>query len=129
MSIPDLHVGHNTNFTKRKSQHKQSCESENDVSLNHYISKVIRDNGNWCNWALVLIETRACDDALEARSVERDYIEQLRATLNTSIPSISKREYYLDNSDTIIEQVKLYYSDNVEMTRECNQTYHKEHNG
>ena len=42
---------------------------------NIYVYEFIRENGGWDNWDMVEIEKRCCRDSLEAKSIERDFIE------------------------------------------------------
>ena len=39
---------------------------------------------------------------------EREHLEQLKATLNKNIPSRSKKDYYADNKEQVLEQCKEY---------------------
>ena len=54
--ITDIYVGHTTNFTKRKNQHKTSCSNENDKKYKQYVYEFIRQNGGWENWTMLQIE-------------------------------------------------------------------------
>ena len=82
LNVTDIYVGATTDFIRRKSQHKTRCC--NEKAKDHYTYKYqnIRDNGGWDNWTMVLIETLKCDDALQVRKLERNFIEQLKASLN-----------------------------------------------
>ena len=55
-NIKDCYVGHTTDFTRRKSQHKHLCYAENDKGYNIYVYEFIRENGGWDNWNMVEIE-------------------------------------------------------------------------
>ena len=80
--ISDCYVGHTTDSTKRKSQHKRMTINENDRHYNIYLYQFIRENGGWENWDMINVATRNCKDSFEAKSIERDFTEQLKATLN-----------------------------------------------
>ena len=90
-SITDCYVGHTTDFTKRKRQHKSCCLNENDSHYNVFLYDFIRKNGNWNNWDMVLIKTIKCENGLEARSIERKYYEELKASLNKDTPTKPKK--------------------------------------
>ena len=47
MNVADCCLGHTTNFSKRKSYHKDSCMKENDRNYNMPLYKFIRDNRGW----------------------------------------------------------------------------------
>ena len=93
LNIKDVYVGHTTNFVKRKSQHKENCNSPSNEHYNTKIYKIIRENEGWCNWSMVEIEKYPCGDSNEAKKRERYWLENLSANLNQSIPSRSKKEY------------------------------------
>ena len=106
-TITDIYIGHTTDFTRRKYQHKSRCCNEKDKDHHTYNYKFVRDSQGWNNWDMVLIETLKIEDALHARKTEREFIEKLGATLNKQIPSRSPTEYCQDNRDKINEQQNI----------------------
>lgn len=111
-SITDCYVGHTTNFVKRRCQHKYCCLTQTDP---HYCLKlydVIRKNGGWQNWEMVLIHTEQCQNSLEASTRERYYKEQLNANLNIHIPSRSEKEYRENHKEKQKEYKKVYNINN-----------------
>ena len=110
--IKEIYVGSTCCFTRRKQQHKTRCNNENSKAYNSKVYQFIRENGNWDNWDMVLIEKYECDDKQELHKRERYYLEQLQATLNCIIPSRNKKEYKKDNSKEILEQGNEYYKNN-----------------
>lgn len=81
--ISDIYVGHTTNFTKRKYQHKLSCINNKS---NSKIYKTIQENGGWDNWEMLEIATYNCKNSIEARIKEQEHYELLNATLNSISP-------------------------------------------
>ena len=69
VNVKERYVGSTTSFVKRKGSHKSVCNNANGKSYNLNVYKFIRDNGNWENWNMVLIEYYACDNKLELESV------------------------------------------------------------
>ena len=61
-SIKDVYVGSTTNFTRRKHQHKNSCNNEKDRYHNRYVYRFIRDNGGFENWSMILVEDVCCEN-------------------------------------------------------------------
>ena len=121
--ITDLYVGSTTDFTRRKSLHRESCKK---IS-NHKIYKTIRDNGGFQNWAMVQIEAFPCANGNEARARERYWYEQLNSTLNTICPfREDKKEYYKENKDLILARNKTYYETNKEQIIKANKIYYNE---
>ena len=109
-NMKSVYVGHTTDFTARKYIHKKQCINPNNKSHNHFVYQTIRANGNWDNWDMVELETRYCESSLEARRIERAYIEQLQADLNVvKRPIVSleerkdyKKEWENENKELII---------------------------
>ena len=58
-----MYVGHTTDFTRRKCNHKKACENIKDKGHHLYIYQVIRENGHWENWEMLEIETRCCENS------------------------------------------------------------------
>ena len=72
-TIYETHLGHTTNFVKRKYQHKYAC---NNNKTNIPIYEVIRCNGGWNNWEIVEIAKYICTDILSARLKVQYHCEQ-----------------------------------------------------
>ena len=129
LDITDIYVGHTTDFRKRKWSHKSACENTSSNRHNLPVYRFIRDHNGWNNWDMILIEIRSCDNALDAKKVERNYIEQLKATLNKAIPSRTDKEYKKlydkANKDVILEKKKLYYEANRNVILEKKKLYDK----
>ncbi len=134
-SILDIYVGHTTNFTNRKNQHKTSCCNNNNKKYNQYVYEFIRDNGGWDNWSMIQIEQHNCKDKREAESTEHYWIEQLGAKLNTNKPyakckeepKIYKENWYEEKKDYILEKAKQNYEENKEHKLEYQKQYAEEH--
>jgi Txe/YoeB family toxin of Txe-Axe toxin-antitoxin module len=89
-TICDMYIGHTTNFTKRKYQHKISCNSGNKFK----IYEIIRANGGWENWDMVEVATYNCKNATEARIKEQEHYELTKSSLNSCSPYVNKEKYY-----------------------------------
>ena len=85
-TVTDLYVGHTVDFVQRKRAHKQSCI--NIKSSNHMckVYQIIRANGGWANWKMVIIDFFECKNLCEARQKEQEYFISLNATLNSVEP-------------------------------------------
>jgi len=86
MSVTDIYVGHTTNFVQRKYSHKQNCNNIKSPCYNLKLYKTIRDNGNWSNWNMTIINFYNCKNLLEAKQKEHEYFISLNATLNSVDP-------------------------------------------
>lgn len=122
-AVIDLYVGSTTNFTKRKCSHKEACTNANSKKHNFNVYQFIRDNGNWDNWDMILIEYYPCNTELEKLQRERYWIEELKATLNTVkniglLMELGKGEYIkqhrLKNKESVSQYYKQYHKDNKE---------------
>ena len=129
-----VYVGHTTNFTKRKCQHKYICKSENDSKYNLKIYQMIRENGGFDMFRMIEIEKYPCNDKREAEKRECEVMKKLKASLNTMNSYVSNEEkkesrkeyekrnkeknqgrlkdynnnYYQNNKSRIKENVKIY---------------------
>ena len=101
LDIKDCYVGHTTDFTTRKRQHKNSCNNEASKQYHYNVYDFIRNNGGWTNWEMILIETLKCENNLEARKKEREFLEQIGATLNKESPYRSDEEAKQQKKDWI----------------------------
>jgi len=126
LAITDLYIGSTTDFTKRKNQHKSTCNNLNGKRYNLKIYQTIRNNGNWENWTMVQIEEYPCANGNEARARERYWFEQLNATLNTVYPQRDLPEYYVSNKNKILEYQKEYRTTNKEKISENAKKYYNE---
>ncbi len=108
--ITECYIGHTTNFTKRKCEHKSRCNNEKDTHYNSKIYQFIRDNGNWNNWDIIEIEKHSCSDKNEAKKRERYYIELHKPELNTEIPCRTGKEYYENNIEAIKARRKTIFT-------------------
>ena len=104
-SINDVYVGHTTNFTKRKYQHKVSCAN---LHNNIKIYNIIRKHGGWDNWTMVEIAKYNCKDKTEARIKEQQYYEELKSTLNSCPPYIDKCHFFCTTCNLQCNTLKLY---------------------
>ena len=127
VDVKDLYVGSTTNFTRRKWEHKSSSNNPNDRRHHLKIYKIINANGGWENWSMIEIDKYPCKDGNEARSKERYWLEQLKASMNTEVPSRSRKERYENNKEHILEYSKEYYRNNKEEINKKHTEYHKEY--
>ena len=54
---PELvYVGSTTDFIRRKSEHKCTCINENSKQYKSKLYQLIRDNGNWESFKMMIIK-------------------------------------------------------------------------
>jgi hypothetical protein len=88
VSITDTYVGHTTNFTQRKQQHKANCLKH----INTKLYEIINNHGGWENWDMLEIAQYTCKNVTEARIKENEHYEQLKASSNL-LPFVDKLNY------------------------------------
>ncbi len=81
VSIPDCYVGHTTNLTKRRCQHKSTAKHPYNAKRKLYT--FVRENGGFDNFSFVEIEKYPCKTYDEAVARERYWIETYKASLNS----------------------------------------------
>ena len=116
LNIKEIHVGQTTDFIRRESSHKICCLNEKTCGYNRRVYKFIRENGGWENWDMVLIEKCKCENKLYALKKEREYIEQLEATLNSpvqlksnhTIPVHIQQKDIQDSNTMLYENIKIF---------------------
>ena len=133
-NIKDCYVGHTTDFSKRKSQHKRMTTNEQNRHYNIYLYHFIRENGGWDNWDMINIETINCKDSLEAKTIERDFTEKLGANLNRvqaietqEEKAVRKKQWAEDNAERVKENNRQYYLDHKEEHNAYGKQYREEH--
>lgn len=85
-NIQDVYVGHTTNFVQRKNAHMSSCMNSNYPNHNCKLYQVIRNNGGWDNWQMMIVAFYNCKDLYQARQKEQYHYIELKATLNSVEP-------------------------------------------
>ena len=125
INITDIYIGHTTDMRRRKNCHKSDCENKNKRSYNLNVYQFIRDNGNWDNWDMIEVERYEAIDGYDARKRERYWVQELKATLNSCIPTRTQKEYKENNKEKIKELNKKWLENNKEIIAEKNKEYRK----
>jgi len=141
----NIYIGSTTNFTKRKGQHKNCCNNENDKKYNQKNYQSIRDNGGWDEWNMIEIEKYPCNDKREAERKEESWRIHFNVVLNskaccsltdnkteyrkmyreTNKEKLTEKDkkYRQDNKEKIVKQVKQYYEENIQKITEYAKKY------
>ena len=104
-----LYVGSTTDFTQRKTQHKHKCKSGTAK-----LYQMIRDNGGWNEFNMVVIKKFCCENGQEAKAEEDRIIRQMKCNMNMRrayTTNEEKREY-------VKQQMKEYYERNKEKIKQ-----------
>lgn len=125
VDITEIYVGSTTNFYRRKSQHKRTCTNTDYRDYNKYVYQVIRENGGWGNWDMVIIEEYSAIDKNDLHKRERYWIETLQSKLNKIIPTRTKKEYNQLNKEYQKEYQKEYHQLNKVSKNEKQKEYNQ----
>ena len=93
-SLNYIYVGNTTDFNTRRGNHERHCNNPNDPAYNTNIYTIIRANGGWDNFQMLLIEHYPCNNGIEAKTRENYNVIRLHATMNTIKP--------ISNDDTTV---------------------------
>jgi hypothetical protein len=78
-----LYVGSTTDFVKRKNSHKNTCNKENRKAYNFKLYQMIRDNGGWDAFKIMVIKVFPCLNKIELLIEEEKQMKELKSTLNS----------------------------------------------
>ena len=77
-----IYVGHTTDFTKRKYQHKLHTNNESLKQSNYKLYQMIRENGGWESFKMLEVKKFPCNDKREALAEEDRVMKDLKANMN-----------------------------------------------
>jgi len=127
LSVKDCYVGHTTNMTERKWCHKSHCHNEKDKGHNRKIYQIIRENGGWDNWNMVLVEEFPCNNRQEACKREREVYEELDAKMNMVRPYLTQEDLKEYHKEYGKQYKKQYNQDHKEYNKQYSKQYREEH--
>jgi len=82
-------------------------------------------NGDWDNWYIELYEEYPCNNKEQLEKREGEVIRAI-ATINQVVAGRTRKEYYEDNCDKILEQSKKYKEDNRDKIAEYMKNYYED---
>ena len=110
----EYYIGSSYEFKRRCMKHKSDCNNENGKNYNCKVYKYIRDNGGWNEWKIILMYDYPCKNRNELELEEQQAVKEYKSTLNTRFPARTKKEYYQDNKEKILQKKKDFYQKNKE---------------
>jgi hypothetical protein len=136
----EVYVGHTTNFSKRKTQHKIDCYCISRITYNEKKYQTIRSKGGWEEWEMLPIELYPCSCKIEAEIREEYWRSHYNSQLNMKKAHQTKEEeeeynknyhkkYREDNKEEIQQYKKEYRKVNIEKIHKRDKKYtdtHKE---
>lgn len=123
---PELvYVGSTVNIIKRRNHHKSDYNNEKSKRHNLKIYRMMRENGGWECFKMVVIKEYPCNTRIELEIEEEKCRKELQATLNTLRCHITKEEkkeiglkYRLENIDVVLEKQRQYRLENKDVINE-----------
>ena len=134
-NVTDIYINFTTELVRRKSYHKCIYNNFEHKNYNDILYETIRENGDWDNWKVIMIEEYPCGNINECESRLRYWIEQLKPTLNIKNKdadekrkermkkyyeehkeeiALKKKEYVEKNKAKVYEKKKEYFEQNKE---------------
>ena len=89
--IKEIYIGCTKRLLTHMRKHYYTCHTSNTPRHNVYLYRFIREHGGWNDWTYEILETITLT-TIEQRKLKRHYIETLKATLNTYLPTRTDRE-------------------------------------
>ena len=141
-----LYVGSTTDFRRRKAEHKHNCKTKKTK-----LYEMIRYNGGWNEFNMVVIKNFCCNNGEEAKAEEDRIIREMKCNMNMIRAYISNEEkkelekeynkqyqennkerlkeydkqYYEQNREEFLERQKKHYEQNKEKIKERQKEYYE----
>jgi len=110
--IRECYIGSTYNFRSRLNAHKTSCENIKSRKYNYKLYKFIRHHGGWTNFNMKVIYGIEVYDKKELIELESKTINLIKPSLNCQVPLRTRAEYYKDNKNKILNDVRSYREKN-----------------
>ena len=130
-----LYVGHTTDFTKRKYQHRQcATSSPTHRAYGLKLYTMIRENGGWDSFKMLEIKKYPCNDKREAEAEEDKTMKEMKASMNSRgslLDKVKAREtrlkYIDENREAISLKEREYRENHKEQYANHCKRYYAEH--
>jgi group I intron endonuclease len=110
-----------TSLAKRLHAHRKVAKKQGERRVYKHLNEI-----GFENVSIVLVEEYPCDNKMELERRERYWIEQLKPTLNTAVPTRTVKEWYAENADKVRESIAKYITKNANKVRERQAKYRAE---
>jgi len=123
-----LYVGSTWNIMKRNSSHLTNCYDETSKQYNYAIYKYIRDNNiSWSDLEFIVVYNGLFASKNDRFLFEESYMLLLNPICNSMrAKGRTRKEYYEENKETILNQQKQHYEENKEEIHKERKKYYEE---
>ena len=128
-----LYIGSTTDFTRRKAQHKRVCDNANSKAYNFKVYKMIRGNGGFDCFNIIVIKDFPCNTKQEALIEEDRVTRQMKANMNSLRAYVTpddtkerEKQYRLEHKDEIAERGKQYRLEHKDEIAERGKQYYNQ---
>jgi len=123
-----FYIGCTNDFERRIPEHHVRCKNPNRSEYKFKVYVMIRENGGWDAFEIHIIDICVTTDRDILEEMEKQYILDLKPTMNTIdyTPIDRKqynRQYRIDNAEYIRNRAKQYKIDNAENLRKQDKQY------
>ena len=77
-----IYIGSTVDKKRRLREHKRVCTCPGERNHNNLVYKLIRENGGFDNWEMIVIEKKRCETFEELRKLEQSWIDKVGPILN-----------------------------------------------
>jgi len=130
ISVSYTYIGSTTNWYNRKALHKSDYYNVSSPRHKLQIYEFIRNNGDWNNFVMILVEEFSCENKrqLDQREQYWKEIYQDNIGINRSFISSEQKielnkQYYKENKEEIKQQKRDEYAND----KSYKQKYYEEH--
>jgi hypothetical protein len=125
--IKQMYIGSTTNFNRRRTEHKCTCNLITGKNYNLNVYQFIRSNGGWDNWSMIQLEAYSAADKRQLETRERYYIDLMKPSLNKVIPTRDMIDWRTENKVEIDKKNKIYKSEHKVEISKKGKIYRNEH--
>ena len=87
-----IYIGSTVDKKRRLNRHKRVCTCPGERAHNNLVYKLIRENGGFDNWEMIVIEKKRCESSEELRKLEQMWIDKVGPILNQGKAWVSEEE-------------------------------------
>ena len=124
--VKACYIGSTKNLKARMREHRSNTNCKSRKEHNSVLCETIRNTGGWNNWTYQVLGSMRVNNYSELHKFESLYIKSTKNTLNKSIPSRTRKEYYEEEKKSILAYKKSYHQNNrIKLAKKRKEKYDK----